>query len=277
MLSCLLRPTGGDALVDGHSIVSEPQAVKELIGVVPQDIALYPDMSARENLVFWGKMYGLAGTALRTRVDEVLELISLVDRQKDRVDKFSGGMKRRVNIGVALLHKPQGALSRRADGGHRPAEPARHPRRHPRPARPGHDHPLHHPLHGRGAGAQRPHRHRRPRQDDRRRHARGAGAASSARRRTWSSRVDRHLEAMVERWAQVAGVSQARCDEDHAELHRAGRERRAAAALRAAAAAGAPHHRDQRRRSPTSRWCSCTSPAGPCGSSARPPRAAAQP
>ena len=106
MLSCLLRPTGGDARVGGHSIVSDAQAVKEIIGVVPQDIALYPDMSARENLVFWGKMYGLAGPALRERVDEVLELISLVDRQKDRIEKFSGGMKRRVNIGVALLHKP---------------------------------------------------------------------------------------------------------------------------------------------------------------------------
>jgi ABC-2 type transport system ATP-binding protein len=88
-------------------VTSEAQAVKEAIGVVPQDIALYPDMSARENLDFWGKMYGLRGEELTRRVDEVLELITLVDRQKDRVEKFSGGMKRRVNIGVALLHKPR--------------------------------------------------------------------------------------------------------------------------------------------------------------------------
>ena len=107
MLSCLLQPSGGDARVAGHSVVSEAQAVKEAIGVVPQDIALYPDMSARENLVFWGKMYGLRGEELTRRVDEVLELITLVDRQKDRLEKFSGGMKRRVNIGVALLHKPR--------------------------------------------------------------------------------------------------------------------------------------------------------------------------
>ncbi len=107
MLSCLLHPSGGDAYVDGHSIIAAPQAVKEAIGVVPQDIALYPDMSARENLIFWGKMYGLSGTELKLRVDEVLELISLVDRQKDRVEKYSGGMKRRVNIGVALLHRPK--------------------------------------------------------------------------------------------------------------------------------------------------------------------------
>lgn len=107
MLSCLLRPTGGDALVDGHSVLDQAQSVKEAIGVVPQDIALYPDMSARENLVFWGKMYGLTGTDLKRRVDEVLELVSLVERQKDRVEKYSGGMKRRVNIGVALLHRPR--------------------------------------------------------------------------------------------------------------------------------------------------------------------------
>lgn len=107
MLSCLLRPTAGDARVDGHSVITEAQAVKEAIGVVPQDIALYPDMSARENLVFWGKMYGLRGAELKARVDEVLRLITLTERQKDRIEHYSGGMKRRVNIGVALLHRPK--------------------------------------------------------------------------------------------------------------------------------------------------------------------------
>src|SRR3990172_602466 len=106
MLSCLLEPSGGEAYIMNHSVKSEPQAVKSSIGVVPQEIALYPDLSARENLNFWGKMYGLRGEALSKRVDEVLEIIGLADRQKDRVDKFSGGMKRRVNIGAALLHKP---------------------------------------------------------------------------------------------------------------------------------------------------------------------------
>jgi ABC-2 type transport system ATP-binding protein len=107
MLSCLLRPDEGDALVMGHSIQKDQMGVKSALGVVPQDIALYEDMSARENLVFWGRMYGLRGAVLKTRVDEVLEVIGLTDRAKDRVDKYSGGMKRRVNIGVALLHKPQ--------------------------------------------------------------------------------------------------------------------------------------------------------------------------
>ena len=106
MLSGLLAPTGGDACIMGHSVTREPEHAKKSLGVVPQDIALYPDLSARENLVFWGKMYGLRGAALKTRVDEVLEIIGLTDRQKDHVGKFSGGMKRRVNIGAALLHKP---------------------------------------------------------------------------------------------------------------------------------------------------------------------------
>jgi ABC-2 type transport system ATP-binding protein len=107
MLSCLLRPDQGDALVMGHSVRRDPMGVKSVLGVVPQDIALYEDLSARENLAFWGKMYGLRGAALAQRVDEVLEIIGLSDRAKGRVGKFSGGMKRRVNIGVALLHKPQ--------------------------------------------------------------------------------------------------------------------------------------------------------------------------
>ena len=107
MLSCLLRPSSGDAKVMGHSIIKDPKGVKASIGVVPQDIALYDDLSARENLIFWGRMYGLSGQLLKERVDGVLQLIGLEDRQKGRVGKFSGGMKRRVNIGVAMLHRPQ--------------------------------------------------------------------------------------------------------------------------------------------------------------------------
>ena len=106
MLSCLLQPSAGDASIMGHSIRREAEAVKENLGMVPQDLALYPDLSARENLEFWGKMYGLSGSLLKERVTEVLRIIGLEDRQKDKLGKFSGGMKRRVNIGAALLHKP---------------------------------------------------------------------------------------------------------------------------------------------------------------------------
>ncbi len=107
MLSCLLHPDAGDALIMGHSIRKEPQKVKAVLGVVPQDIALYEDMTAPENLTFCGKMYGLRGSTLSNRVNEILEVIGLSARSRDRIGKFSGGMKRRVNIGVALLHKPQ--------------------------------------------------------------------------------------------------------------------------------------------------------------------------
>lgn len=107
MLSCLLRPDEGDAMVLGSSIRSNPMGVKSVLGVVPQEIALYEDLTARENLLFWGKMYGLRGERLKGRVNEVLEVIGLSDRAGGRVGKFSGGMKRRVNIGIALLHEPQ--------------------------------------------------------------------------------------------------------------------------------------------------------------------------
>ncbi|MEW6403799.1 MAG: ATP-binding cassette domain-containing protein [Chloroflexota bacterium] len=107
MLSCLLRPNEGDAHIMGHSIKTDAMGVKSVLGVVPQEIALYEDLTARENLTFWGKMYGLRGSALRSRVNEVLDVIGLRDRANERVGKYSGGMKRRVNIGVALLHKPK--------------------------------------------------------------------------------------------------------------------------------------------------------------------------
>ena len=107
MLSCLLRPNDGDANIMGHSISTDPMGVKSVLGVVPQDLALYEDLTARENLSFWGKMYGLRGSTLKSRVDEVLNVIGLRDRANERVGKYSGGMKRRVNIGVALLHKPK--------------------------------------------------------------------------------------------------------------------------------------------------------------------------
>ncbi|MBL8094487.1 MAG: ATP-binding cassette domain-containing protein [Anaerolineales bacterium] len=107
MLSGLIAPTGGDAVIAGHSIVSDSLRVRERIGVVPQEIALYDDLTARENLTFWGQMYGLGGARLSARIAAVLEQIGLSDRANERVKTYSGGMKRRVNIGVGLLHEPQ--------------------------------------------------------------------------------------------------------------------------------------------------------------------------
>ena len=107
MLSTLYKPTSGDATIGGHSITKDPMGVRGMIGVVPQDLALYEDLTARENLIFWGQMYNLSGKPLTMRVDEVLEQIGLTDKAKDRVKTYSGGMKRRVNIGVGLLHKPR--------------------------------------------------------------------------------------------------------------------------------------------------------------------------
>lgn len=107
MLSCLLPPTSGDAVIGGHSVNKDPMAVKKIIGIVPQDIALYEDLSAAENLLFWGRMYGMGGSALKSRVAEVIEQVGLADKAKQRVKTYSGGMKRRINIAVGLLHKPR--------------------------------------------------------------------------------------------------------------------------------------------------------------------------
>jgi ABC-2 type transport system ATP-binding protein len=107
MLTCLLLPTSGTATVAGHDVVSEAKAVKGIIGLVPQDLAVYPLLSARDNLLFFGRIYGLKGQQLRQRVDDLLEMVGINERANDLVDKFSGGMKRRVNIAAGLLHQPQ--------------------------------------------------------------------------------------------------------------------------------------------------------------------------
>ncbi len=107
MISGLITPTSGEVNIGGHAIHREPMQAKRLIGVVPQEIALYPMLTAQQNLAFFGRMYGLDGAELNKRIDEVLEFIDLRDRRKDKIETFSGGMKRRVNIGVGLLHRPQ--------------------------------------------------------------------------------------------------------------------------------------------------------------------------
>jgi ABC-2 type transport system ATP-binding protein len=106
MLSGLLRPSSGDAVIDGHSIVREPLRAKQRLGIVPDEVSLYTMISARENLHFWGKMYGLSGVRLKQRIEAVLEIAGLTDRADDKVDAYSGGMKRRLNIAVGLLHEP---------------------------------------------------------------------------------------------------------------------------------------------------------------------------
>ena len=106
MIAGVVRPDGGDAWVRGHSLLRAPMAARRALGVVPQDIALYPDLSARENLQFWGRMYGLTGSRLEQRTATLLDVVGLAERQRDRVETFSGGMKRRLNIAAALLHEP---------------------------------------------------------------------------------------------------------------------------------------------------------------------------
>jgi len=107
ILATVLKPTTGDILVNGASVVSKPDKVKPLIGFVPQDIALYPMLSGLDNMNFWAGIYGLRGRLKKERIAEAVALARLEDRIRDRVSKYSGGMKRRLNIAVSMLHHPE--------------------------------------------------------------------------------------------------------------------------------------------------------------------------
>src|SRR5262252_3718951 len=107
MLATLLAPSSGDARIFGASLRRDVWAVRRLVGLAPQEISLYPELTGDENLRFLGRLYGLGGTLLRERADEVLELVGLVPRRDDRVATYSGGMKRRLNLACSLLHAPR--------------------------------------------------------------------------------------------------------------------------------------------------------------------------
>lgn len=107
MISTLIRPTSGDVKLNGASVLVDAAPMRAVLGVVPQEVALYPELSAQENLEFFGSLYGLRGKELAAAVDDALELVGLSDRRKDVIKKYSGGMKRRINIAAALLHNPE--------------------------------------------------------------------------------------------------------------------------------------------------------------------------
>jgi ABC-2 type transport system ATP-binding protein len=106
MICGLLRKDAGTVTIDGVAVDETTTVARAKIGYVPQDIALYPDLTARENLRFFGQLYALRGSALEQRIGEVLEIVDLADRADERVEDYSGGMKRRLNIGAGLLHRP---------------------------------------------------------------------------------------------------------------------------------------------------------------------------
>ncbi|MFH1639528.1 MAG: ABC transporter ATP-binding protein [Chloroflexota bacterium] len=107
MLATILVPDQGDVTIGGHSVRREAPAVRRLIGVCPQELALYEDLSAFENLVFFGRMVGLGNREARTQATDYLDLTGLAERAKGRVSKYSGGMKRRLNLAIALMGHPE--------------------------------------------------------------------------------------------------------------------------------------------------------------------------
>lgn len=107
MICGLVKADQGDITIAGHSIRTAGKLAKENIGLVPQEIALYKDLSAIENLKFWATLYGLRGKLLKERIEEVLEATGLRDRAKEKISSYSGGMKRRINIASAVMHRPK--------------------------------------------------------------------------------------------------------------------------------------------------------------------------
>lgn len=107
VLTTILKPDSGDISINGFSVKTQPEKVKRFIGYVPQEIALYPMLSGIDNLSFWAGIYGIRGELKKERIQEALRITCLEDRAKDRVDGYSGGMKRRLNIAAAMLHKPE--------------------------------------------------------------------------------------------------------------------------------------------------------------------------
>ena len=107
MLSTVLSPDDGEITIGGNSVTGESDKVRQVIGVCPQELALYPELSATDNLVFFGRMAGLSGRDAKSAAAENLERVGLLDRARDKIEKFSGGMKRRVNLAIALMSRPQ--------------------------------------------------------------------------------------------------------------------------------------------------------------------------
>jgi ABC-2 type transport system ATP-binding protein len=106
IVSGLLKPTSGTVHIAGHDLSRDPKSAKKSLGVVPQDLALYPELSAKDNLKFWGGFYGLSKAELSKGVEEILKAVDLSDRADEPVKKFSGGMKRRLNLACGLVHRP---------------------------------------------------------------------------------------------------------------------------------------------------------------------------
>ncbi|MEN6314449.1 MAG: ABC transporter ATP-binding protein [Clostridiaceae bacterium] len=107
ILATVCKPTAGILMINGSDAVHQPDKARAVIGLVPQEIALYPMLSGLDNLDFWAGIYGLRGSQKKQRIDEAVSVARLEDRIKDRVSKYSGGMKRRLNIAVSLLHHPE--------------------------------------------------------------------------------------------------------------------------------------------------------------------------
>ena len=193
MLTTLLRPTGGSARVAGHDVVTESSEVRASIGVALQEAALDPLMTGEELIRLQATLHGLNRAEGRERSEDLLRRVGLTKAAKRRVGTYSGGMKRRLDLASALVHRPAGALPRRADHRPRSGQPQGDLGGGQRAQRRGHDRLPHHPVPGGGRPARRPGRDHQRRRDRRRGHpgfAEGGGRQAAARARPRRRRGD---------------------------------------------------------------------------------------
>ncbi len=160
----LVAPDSGSVEIDGFGKPGDVK-VRRAIGVAPQALALYENLTGEENLRFFGQMYGMGASDLRGRVGKVLEMIGLTDKRRERVKTYSGGMKRRLNLGAGILHDPPVLLLDEPTAGVDPQSRNNILEMVKNLASEGKDSGVHHPLHGRGGGALRPGGDHGPRQD----------------------------------------------------------------------------------------------------------------
>ena len=164
VLCTLLTPTSGSASVAGFDVVDHPGEIRVRIGVALQDSSIDGKQTGRELLTLQGRLYGLSGADIKRRMDDVIGLVDIGTAIDDRVESYSGGMKRRLDLAVSLVHRPADPLSRRTDDRPRPGEPRRGVERGPPAEHPvGHDDLPHDPVSRGGRRVGRPGRHHRPR------------------------------------------------------------------------------------------------------------------
>ena len=269
ILATLLLPTAGTARVAGHDVARDPEAVRRRIGYVAQSGGTDPRMSGRGELVMQGRLFGLPGAAAHARAAELLEALDLADAGDRPIETYSGGMRRRLDVGLGMVHRPVAAVPRRADDRAGPAGASPDVGRDPRPPGRRHHRVPDDPLPRRGGRAVRPPGHHRPRPDRRERDRARAQAGRRRRRHHDRRRLVRGARLPAARRPAVRARGEPR-RRRRAALRR-GRRGEPARSCSGCSTARASPRRRSRSTGPASTTSSCARPGARCATPPEPP------